>query len=482
MSNEYNNENENKQAGEELNGNQTIDNSNLSSSQNVDNSQNSYSNQYQGYNQYPSNNSNPQNNYSNPYDNLNQAAEVVKPKKKHGFRGFMKLTAAAVAFGLIAGVVFQGYYFVTQVGNTIENNKNVTQIAEVNGNNTDTSGTAIVPTSTSSNEVITDVSDVVEKVMPSIVAINSSGTMASYDFFGRQSNEPFQGSGSGIIISQDDSQILIVTNNHVIESAQDVEIVFADETTVKATIKGADTNADLAVLSVQTKDLSKETAAAIKIATLGNSDNVKAGEMAIAIGNALGYGQSVTVGYISAVNREVTIGDAKMTLLQTDAAINPGNSGGALINAAGEVIGINSVKYASAEVEGMGYAIPISNAVPMINELMNRETVAASEQGFLGIRTDSAQNVTDALAQRFNMPIGVYVNDVVKDSPAEQAGLMQGNIIVGVNDQEVKTIDELINILSYKKAGDTITLKVNVLDNGERVEKNLSVTLGEKQN
>ena len=290
MSNEYNNENENKnnQAGEELNGNQTSGNSS----------------------------------YSNHYENLNQVAEEVKLKKKHGFRGFMKLTAAAVAFGLIAGVVFQGYYFVTQVGNTKENYKNVTKIAEVNGSNTDTSGTTIVPTRTSSNEVVTDVSDVVEKVMPSIVAINSSGTLASYDFFGRQSNEPFQGSGSGIIISQDDSQILIVTNNHVIESAQDVEIVFADETTAKATIKGADANADLAVLSVQTKDLSKETAAAIKIATLGNSDNVKAGEMAIAIGNAMGYGQSVTVGYISAVNREVTIGDAKMTLLQTDAAIN----------------------------------------------------------------------------------------------------------------------------------------------------------------
>lgn len=420
------------------------------------------------------------NNPSGEYPNGNQY-EADKPKKKHHFV-FFKLTAAAVAFGLIAGVVFQGYYFVTKPDSSIENlNNNPVQIAEVK-DDTGTDNSTIVPTSYSSDTVVTDVSDVVENVMPSIVAINSSATVSNYDFFGRQFNEPVQGSGSGIIISQKGSQILIVTNNHVIEGAQTVEIVFADEKTAEATIKGTDANADIAVLSVDTADLSAETAAAIKVATLGDSNKVKAGEMAIAIGNALGYGQSVTVGYISAVNRSVTIGDVDMTLLQTDAAINPGNSGGALINTSGQVIGINSVKYASTDVEGIGYAIPISNAVPMINELMNRETVNASEQGFLGIRTDTAQNVTDVYAQRFNMPMGIYVNDIIADSPADKAGLKQSNIIVGVNEQKVETIEDLLNILTYKKAGDTITLKVSVLDNGQYTEKDLTVTLGEKPN
>ncbi|HWT26588.1 MAG TPA: trypsin-like peptidase domain-containing protein, partial [Mobilitalea sp.] len=293
-----------------------------------------------------------------------------------------------------------------------------------------------------------------------------------------QVSQPAQDSGSGIIIGQNDSQILIVTNNHVIQDSTDVEVTFSDNTTAKATIKGADANTDLAVLSINKKELSDKTASTIKIATLGDSNNVKPGEMAIAIGNALGYGQSVTVGYISALNREVTISNNTMKLLQTDAAINPGNSGGALLNTAGQVIGINSVKYASSDVEGMGYAIPISTAIPMINELMNRQTVSKSEQGYLGIDSSTAQNVTDVTAQSFNMPVGVYVNDVVKGSPAEKAGLKSGNIITGVDNTTIKTIDDLANALSYKKAGDTIALKISVLNNGQYTEKSLSVTLG----
>jgi serine protease Do len=203
--------------------------------------------------------------------------------------------------------------------------------------------------------------------------------------------------------------------------------------------------------------------------------------MAIAIGNALGYGQSVTVGYISASNREIPIGDEKETLIQTDAAINPGNSGGALLNATGQVIGINSIKYASTEVEGVGYAIPISKAIPMINELMDREVVSVKDQGYLGIDASKAQNVTDIYSQRFNMPIGVYIYSVIENSPAEKAGLKQGDIITGLDNNEIKTTDDLVNILGYKKAGQNIKLKIQEMENGKYVEKILDVTLGKKK-
>lgn len=408
-------------------------------------------------------------------------ASNKKEKKKHKIPGTVKLAASAIAFGVIAGTVFQGMNYITNKNEAviIEQNNNQEATAITGSTKKNTEGT-IVPVNTSKDTLVSDVSGVVESVMPSIVAINSSATVTNYDFFGRQFSQPVEGSGSGIIIGQNDNQILIVTNNHVIQDSTKVEVVLSDKSTVSATIKGTDSNADLAVLSVNKKDLSKKTAAAIKIATLGDSSKIKAGEMAIAIGNALGYGQSVTVGYISAVNREVTIDNKTMNLLQTDAAINPGNSGGALINANGEVIGINSVKYASEEVEGMGYAIPISKAVPMINELMNRDVVKKSEQGYLGINKETAQNVTDVTAESFQMPIGIYINEVVKNSPAEKAGLKQGNIIVGVDNVKVETIDDLTNILSYKKSGDVIKLKIKGLDKGDYVAKTLTVTLADR--
>lgn len=402
-----------------------------------------------------------------------------KPRKKKRGLGAAKLIASAVAFGLIAGVVFQGYYIVAWPSeDKLSSNKDSIQIAEITQDKS--SNDTIVPTS-SSDTIATDVSDVVTKVMPSIVAINSSSRVTGYDFFGRGYDEEVQGSGSGIIIGQNGAEILIVTNNHVIEGATSIEIVFADETKATAVIKGAEANADLAVLSVDLDDLTKETVANIKVATIGDSNATKPGEMVIAIGNALGYGQSVTVGYISAVNREVTLGDQTMTLLQTDAAINPGNSGGALINSAGQLIGINSVKFASEEVEGMGYAIPISNAIPMINELMNREIIAEEDQGFLGINTTTAQNVTKELATRFNMPIGVYVNDIVAESPAEAAGLRQGDIITGLNGVTIETIDDLISALSYKKSGQKVDLVIQSKEKGAYTQKTLEVILGDKQ-
>lgn len=477
MNNEFNN----NQSGEYTEGNVTPNNATpnninteSTSNTNFDNSETtgsvySYNNTIPVNNQ-PNNNNNPYTIYQAP-----NIAEEKKPKKKRKIFGIFKLTAAAMAFGLIAGATFQGYYMVSQP-KVADNNYQVAQVTE-----TSTSGDTIKPSTTSTDGVVTDVSDVVTKVMPSIVAINSTADVTSNDFFGRAYTQEAQSSGSGIIIGQNDSQILIVTNNHVIEGAQTVEIVFSDGTKASAVIKGADANADLAVVSVNMSDISSDTAAAIKVAALGKSDNVKPGEMAIAIGNALGYGQSVTVGYISAVNRQVTINDQTMTLLQTDAAINPGNSGGALLNAAGEVIGINSVKYASAEVEGMGYAIPISSAIPMINELINRQVIATADQGFLGIDASTAQNVTDVYAQRFNMPLGVYVNDIIKGSPAETAGLVQGDIITGLDGTQIKTIDDLKSALSYKKAGQKVELTIQVKDSGAYAEKTLTITLGNKK-
>jgi serine protease Do len=410
-----------------------------------------------------------------------------KPRKKGGFTRFLKFTAAALIFGVLAGGATSGYDFLTQLRSdkqsvVVEDQATKTDpITLTPAESTEKEATVVQTGAEAQEGIVSDVSDVVSKVMPSIVAINSSSTITNYDFFtGRQFNEPVQGSGSGIIIGQNDKSILILTNNHVINGAETVEIVFSDETTAKATIKGADAKSDIAVLEVDMKELSQDTLNTIKVARLGNSDALKAGQMVIAIGNALGYGQSVTVGYISALDRQVSVEDVTMSLIQTDAAINPGNSGGALINTAGEVVGMNSVKYASEEVEGMGYAIPISNAIPMIEQLMNKEVVDETEQGYLGINLQSAQDITDAFSQQFHMPLGVYVNEVFKGTPAEKAGLKAGNIIVGVNGIKVETKDDLVNAISYCKAGETVTVKISTLNNGTYEEKDLSVVLGKR--
>lgn len=424
--------------------------------------------------------------YNNPqsvYNSVNAGGNTdnIKKKKKTIF-GIIKLTLAALLFGALAGAAFQGYYMLKNPAKTedISEEEDTDRLkataSEVNNDNSAGGSRKLT-----GKGIVTDVSDIVDEVMPSIVAINATVSKTSYDFFGRAYNSQSPASGSGIIIGQNKQDLLIVTNNHVIEDAKSIEITFVDESKAKASVKGADANSDLAILSVDMDDISKETAENIKVATLGDSDEVKQGDLAIAIGNALGYGQSVTVGYISASNREIPINDDNETLIQTDAAINPGNSGGALLNSEGQVIGINSIKYASTEVEGMGYAIPISKAIPMINELMYREVVSSKEQGYLGIDVSKAQNVTEIYSQRFNMPIGVYVYSVVEDSPAAKAGLKQGDIITGLDNNEIKTIDDLKNALSYKKAGQTVQLKIQVMENGKYVEKVLDVTLGKKR-
>lgn len=322
-----------------------------------------------------------------------------------------------------------------------------------------------------------DVSDIVTNVMPAIVSIDSTAVYTQMDFFGRKYEKQTQGSGSGIIIGQNNGEILVVTNNHVIDGASELNVRFCDGKTAEAEIKGTDEPYDLAVLTVNVSLLDPETIGTIRVATLGRSDDLSVGDMAIAIGNALGYGQSVTVGYISALNRDVTLDDATRQFIQTDAAINPGNSGGALLDVHGAVIGINSAKYADEAVEGMGYAIPISQAVPIINELMNREELSVNDQGYIGIE---GEDISKAYAEGFNMPVGIYVSGITEGAPADVAGLKLGNIIVGFNGRPITTMDELQTILSYTRAGTTAELQIKVLENGKYIDRTLSVVLGSR--
>ena len=393
---------------------------------------------------------------------------VVEKEKKHGT---VKLVAGALIIGMLAGVGFEGVQYVTKTLTKTESQSEEDTSSEKEEKE-------LVASNTSSTAKEGDVSQVVENAMPSIVAIDTTITENVSDMWGRNYQEESSGSGSGIIIGENEKQLLIVTNNHVIEGDNaSVTVTFSDESTATANVKGADASSDLAVIAVEKSALKNETKNNIKIATLGDSDKTKVGDSAIAIGNALGYGQSVTVGYISAKDRQVAMEDSSMTLLQTDAAINPGNSGGALLNAAGEVIGINSVKYASEEVEGMGYAIPISKAIPIINDLMNREQLDVSEQGYLGIR---GQDVTEDTGSVYNMPEGIYVGEVTKGSPAEKAGMVVGMIITKINDKSITTMEQLQETLTYTKAGTTASVTVQELENGEYTEKTLEVTLGSK--
>lgn len=388
-----------------------------------------------------------------------------EPKKKQRWKT-AKLVAVALVAGALAGAAFEGGQYAVTKFMAEDTEETQTQKEE----------TALTATSTSTNSG-SDVSQVVDNVMPSIVAVNTTVTEA-IQYWGQTYEEESTGSGSGIIIGENEDELLIVTNNHVIEGEQpEVTVTFCDDKTATATVKGADTGSDLAVLAIDKSQLSSDTKDSIRIATLGDSDSLNVGDMAIAIGNALGYGQSVTVGYISAKEREVAFDDGSMTLLQTDAAINPGNSGGALLNTAGEVIGINSAKYASEEVEGMGYAIPISDAVPIINELMNREQLDVSEQGYLGIR---GEDITEETSSFYKMPEGIYVGEVVEDSPAEKGGLVAGNIITAIDGKAVTTLDALQDVLTYTKAGTTISITVQELKDGTYEEKTVEVTLGSK--
>lgn len=392
--------------------------------------------------------------------------KTSKPKK-----GYMKKVAlvvgAAVLFGAVGGVTMQGTSYLT--GKLLGKNTKSTV------GTTKTVSNAKLTTSTST--VTSDVSDIVENTLPSIVSITNMSVQEVQNFFGGTSQQESESAGSGIIISQNDSELLVVTNNHVVEGSDTLTVTFNDGNSVEAQIKGTDSARDLAVVAVPLDKISDDTMNAIKVATLGDSDSLKVGEPAIAIGNALGYGQSVTTGIVSATGRTIDGFDGEY--IQTDAAINPGNSGGALLNANGEVIGINSAKINSSAVEGMGFAIPISDASEVIQNLMNKETrskVSDEERGYLGIK---GYDVSEEGAQMYNMPTGVYVKEVMSGGGAEKAGLTKGSIITGFEGSSISGMSSLQEQLQYYKAGEEVTLTVQIPDkNGEYTEKDIKVTLG----
>ncbi len=327
----------------------------------------------------------------------------------------------------------------------------------------------------------TTVADVAEKVMPAIVSVYNKFTEES-EFFGRTYTQEGESAGSGIIIEETDSELLIVTNNHVVEGADSLSVQFIDESNCEASLKGTDASSDLAVIAVSLDSLSEETKKQIAIADLGDSDSLRIGEHAIAIGNALGYGQSLTVGYISALNREITSEDGITgTFIQTDAAINPGNSGGALLNSRGQVIGINSNKIGGSTIEGMGFAIPISKAVPIIDSLKTQESktkVAEEEQGVLGIYGIS---VTSDVASAYGLPVGAYVEEIIEGTGAAQSDLVHGDIITGINGQSISGMEDLQNQLIYYSAGEEVTLIVqHPMEGGEYEEREIKVTLSKR--
>ena len=331
----------------------------------------------------------------------------------------------------------------------------------------------ISPLSLSTN----DVSAVVECMTPAVVAINCKITYTRESFWGMPQTYSGTASGTGFFVSQSSDKLYIATNNHVVADAQEITVTLCNESVIPAEIVGTDPSYDLAVISLNISDLSDEDLAAIKIASLGDSDSVTVGSMSIAIGNALGYGQSTTVGYISALDREVTVEGNTNSLIQTDTAINPGNSGGPLLNVHGQVIGINSVKYTDTSVEGMGYAIPINTAIPIINELIEDVTLDPSEAGYLGIE---GKDVTESYATGFGMPVGVYVFAIAPDSPAASSQLREGDIITAINGRKVTTMEDLRNRISKIRAGETVELTVYTIAAGKYNEHTVTVTLSSR--
>ena len=412
--------------------------------------------------------------------NMNGQAyqQTAKPKKQRAprkpgaFGPFAaKTVAAALIFGLVGGGVFTG---VSYIGTRAISNSST---ASAKLTTTTSGGTK--QTYSGDAKDLTDVSSIVDEVMPSIVAITNTGTVTYNSFFGKQSQQS-QSCGSGIIVSEDDDYLYIATNNHVVADSEELTVQFDDDSVVKAEIRGTDPDDDLAVVRVKKADLGKDTYSNIKIATIGDSDSVAVGSPAIAIGNALGYGQSLTVGYISALNKEITINDTTINMIQTDAAINEGNSGGALFNLQGQVIGINSAKASNYNnnVEGMGYAIPISEALPIIQDIIDGKQTSGIAQGsaYMGIQ---GKDLSAYDAASFNMPEGVYLIGVVENGPAAQAGLHSGDIITSVDGKDISGMSEIKSILAKKNPGDTITVKISRSDeNGNYSEQELSVTLG----
>ncbi|MDE7269193.1 MAG: trypsin-like peptidase domain-containing protein, partial [Acetatifactor sp.] len=414
-------------------------------------------------------------------------AKPLREEKKLGLgQKIMLSISLGLFFGIFAGVGFYGVMQATGAlqSNPVEITNEKPDIEKIDP--VDLPPEEIIPQiqQAGSNIVYTgaqtNVSAIVKEVMPAMVSIINNYTEVT-SFWGQTYRENLSASGSGIIVARSDTELLIVTNQHVVSDAEQLLVTLIDNTQIEAKIKGMDADMDLAVIAISLEDLDDKTLDDISIATLGDSDNLELGEQVIAIGNALGYGQSVTVGYISALDREIELDDGSIrSFIQTDAAINPGNSGGALLNAAGEVIGINSNKIGGSSIEGMGYAIPITAASPIIADLMERRTrnkVADSDIGYLGI---GPQDVTDQISLLYGMPKGVYIASVQEGSAAENAGMVKGDVITKFDGNKITCYADLQTTLQYYASGDTVKVTVMRPENGEYVERELTLTLGKK--
>lgn len=393
-----------------------------------------------------------------------QMKQMKKEKRNRRMKKFVSILCAGLLFGVVSAGAFIG---VTYLGNTV---------LDSDASTASTGVEATVVTSTADNGSESDVAEIVSEVMPSIVSITNLSIQEIEYFLGQSSTYESESVGSGIIVSQTDTELLILTNNHVIADGDTITVTFCNEDNIEGVVKGADEDMDLAIVAIDLENVSEETLSSIKIATLGASESLQVGETVIAIGNALGYGQSVTTGVVSALNR--TIDGFDTTLIQTDAAINAGNSGGALLNSSGEVIGINSAKVGSESVEGMGYAIPISEAMETITELMNMETrelVDEADRGYLGI---SGVSVTEESAAMYSMPVGIFVAEVAEGGAAYEAGLTKGIIITELDGSDVSTIEELQEKLAYYAIDDEVIITIETLDeNGDYIESEVTVTL-----
>ena len=439
------------------------------------------------YNYYNNNQENSDNSYQYGGQYSQQPQQDPRPQKEKKPRKKMPKAVAVTGLALLFGVVSSATFLTSNIiGEKIlgldDSSRNTSSSTKSVNSNASLSQTSSVVTS--------DVSDIVDRVMPSIVSITNMSVEEVRSFFGGVTEQTSESAGTGIIISQNDSELLIVTNNHVVEGSNTLTVTFEDETSVEANIKGTNAEYDVAVIAVPLESIPDETMDVISVATLGDSTALKVGEPAIAIGNALGYGQSVTTGVISALNRSVSETDqqtgqtveSSAKLIQTDAAINPGNSGGALVNVNGEVIGINSSKLVGETVEGVGYAIPISDVSDLIQELMNQETktkVDSADQGVIGI---TGMDVPAEYSQQLNMPNGVYVTEVSPNGGADAAGMTRGCIITAINGTSVDSMSALQEQLQYYAKGETVTLTIQVPQtNGEYAEQNVEVTLGAKE-
>ena len=440
-------------------------------------------------------------NESNTYQPLTPSGNHKNNKKnnktsKKIAKKIGAITLSAVLFGSVAAGSFQAINYFSPFSKTTSNSGSTTS-----NNSSSTSLLKTTAVSGSSNTGSLDVSDITTSAMPSIVAITNKSVQEVQDYFsqfgfggqGQTQTQETESQGSGIIIGKNDSELLMVTNNHVVEGADTLSVCFIDNQVYEAAIKGTDPENDLAVIAVPLDSISDDTMSQIAVASIGDSDSLKVGEQVVAIGNALGYGQSVTTGIVSAVNRTLSSDSSdtqdsnsssddssSATYIQTDAAINPGNSGGALLNMNGEVIGINSAKLASTEVEGMGYAIPISRVSDIIDNLMNQTTrtkVDSDKQGTIGIK---GINVTSDVQEKYNLPEGIYVSEVTSGSAAEKAGITSGSVITKFDGKSVTDIESLQDLLQYYKAGETVELTLQVPDSDSYKEKTVSITLGSK--